>query len=56
LPAIAYAYRRLGQRVEPASATVVAAALSRRIPCDPQTVLVVTGGNLDEALLDRALA
>jgi len=55
LPALAFAYRRLGQVIEPASATVIAAALGGLIPCEAETVLVVTGGNVDAALLDRAI-
>jgi threonine dehydratase len=56
LPAIAYAYRTLGQLVEPASAAVLAAARAGLVSVDDETVLVLTGGNLDVSLLDRALA
>ena len=55
LPAVAWAYRTLGQCVEPASATVLAAALRGQLTLDETTALVLTGGNLDAALLDRAL-
>jgi threonine dehydratase len=56
LPAIAFAYRTLGQLVEPASAVVIAAALAGVVPIDEETALVITGGNLDTVMLDRALA
>jgi threonine dehydratase len=56
LPAIAFAYRTLGQAIEPASATVIAAARRGQVPVDGETVLVITGGNIDPPLLDRALA
>lgn len=54
LPAIAYAYRVLGQAVEPASAVVIAAVLGG-LAVDGETVLVLTGGNLEPSLLDRSL-
>jgi len=55
LPAVAWAYRELGQLIEPASATVLAAALAKKLTLDASTVVVLTGGNLEGALLDRAL-
>ena len=55
LPAIAWAYRTLGLLVEPAAAVVIAAARAGKLSLHGETALVVTGGNVDEALLDRAL-
>jgi len=55
LPAVAYAYRVLGLSIEPAAAVVLAAARAGAIALDGETALIVTGGNLDEAVLDRAL-
>lgn len=54
LPAVAYAYRELGQRVEPAAA-VVLAAVRAGLSVDDETVLVVTGGDLQPSLLKEAL-
>lgn len=55
LPEVAWAYRALGLLVEPAAAVVLAAARAGAVSLDPETALVLTGGNLDEAILDRAL-
>ncbi|MEO6950935.1 MAG: pyridoxal-phosphate dependent enzyme [Polyangia bacterium] len=54
LPAIAYAYRALGQLVEPASAVVIAAVRAGLV-VDDETALVITGGNLEPSLLEAAL-
>jgi threonine dehydratase len=54
LPAISWAYHHLGQIIEPAAATVIAAAHGPVRP-DPDTVFVISGGNLDAATLERAL-
>lgn len=56
LPEVAWAYRTLGILVEPAAAVVLAAARGGAITVDAETALVITGGNLDEVVLDRALA
>lgn len=56
LAAIAFAWRVLGVVAEPSAAVVVAAALSGRLQAEDDTVLVLTGSNLDDELLDRALA
>jgi threonine dehydratase len=56
LPALAYGYRTLGLVLEPSAAVVIAAARTGRLPLDDDTVLVISGGNVDEELLDRALA
>ena len=54
--AIAYAYTRLGLCVEPSSAVVIAAALGGQFLVEDDTVLVITGSNLDPALLDEVLS
>jgi threonine dehydratase len=56
LAAIAFAYRALGLLVEPSAAVVLAAARAGRVELEDDTVLVVTGANVDGALVDRALA
>ena len=56
LPAVAFAYRSLGLIVEPAAAVVIAAAAEKKVPVDEDTVLLITGRNVDEALLDAALS
>ena len=56
LDAIGFAYRRLGVIVEPAAALGIAAVRAGRVPVDDGTVVVVSGGNIDPALLDRAVA
>jgi threonine dehydratase len=54
--AVAYAYTRLGLYVEPSAAVVIAAALGGQVPIEDDTVLVITGSNLDPALLDEVLS
>jgi threonine dehydratase len=56
LQAIGYAYRRLGIVVEPSAAVGIAAVRAGRVPAGDDTVVVVTGSNVEPALLDRAIA
>ncbi len=55
LAAIGFAWRALGIVVEPSAAVGIAAARAGLVPTDEDTVIVVTGGNVDPALLDRAI-
>jgi threonine dehydratase len=56
--AVAFAHRRLGQRLEPSGAVALAAFLQREIACAAAgaTVCVLTGANIEPALLDEILA
>ena len=56
LAAVGFAYRALGLVVEPSAAVGLAAARSGRVPTDEDTVIIITGGNIEPSLLDRALA
>jgi threonine dehydratase len=57
LAAVAYAFRELKLVVEPGGAVALAALLAGRYDCHGQTVVVVlSGGNVDEAVVARALA
>jgi len=56
LAAVGFAYRALGLVVEPSAAVGLAAARTGAVATDEDTVIVVTGGNIDPALLDRAIA
>lgn len=57
LAAVAYAFRELKLVVEPGGAVALAALLAGRLDCRGRTVAVVlSGGNIDEDVLDRALA
>lgn len=56
LAAIGFAYRALGLIVEPSAAVGLAAARAGRVETDGETVIVVTGGNIEPGLLERALA
>lgn len=55
LAAIAYAYRSLGLVIEASAAVVIAAARAALFPVDERTALIITGGNIDREMLDRAL-
>jgi threonine dehydratase len=56
LAAVAYAFRELKLVVEPGGAVALAALLSGRFETAGRTVvLVLSGGNVDEAVLQRAL-
>ena len=55
LAAVGFAWRALGLVVEPSAAVGIAAARAGLVPTDEDTVIVVTGGNVDPALLDRAI-
>lgn len=56
LAAIAFAVRELKLVVEPGGAAALAALLSGKLPTkDRTTVVVVTGGNIDPAILARAI-
>ncbi len=57
LAAMAYAKRVLGLALEPAGAIALAALLSGRIETKGRTIaIVLSGGNVDPTVLDRALA
>ena len=56
LAATAYAARELRVVVEPGGAVALAAVLTGRVPAAGRTtLLVLSGGNIDEAMLTRAL-
>ena len=57
LAAVAFAFRELKLVVEPGGAVGLAALLSGRIDAERLTVVIVlSGGNIDELVLERALA
>jgi threonine dehydratase len=57
LAAVAFAFRELKLVVEPGGAVALAALLAGRVDCRGRTVAVVlSGGNIDESVLTRALA
>jgi threonine dehydratase len=57
LAAVAFAFNELKLVVEPSGAVAIAAMLSRAFDVRGRTVVaVVTGGNIDQAMLERALA
>lgn len=57
LSAVAFAFRELKLVVEPGGAVALAAALSGKLDLAGRTVaLVLSGGNIDETMLQRALA
>jgi threonine dehydratase len=56
LAAVAFAARELRLIVEPGGAAALAALLSGRVPAAGRTIVVVlSGGNIDDAMLQRAL-
>jgi threonine dehydratase len=55
LGAMAFAYRALGLVVEPSAAVGLAAVRAQRVAVDENSVVVVTGSNVDPEVLDRAL-
>jgi threonine dehydratase len=55
LQAVGWAWRHLGQPLEPSAACALAAVRAGLVPSSPSTVLLLTGRNLDDATLDRAL-
>ncbi|HKA86953.1 MAG TPA: pyridoxal-phosphate dependent enzyme [Haliangiales bacterium] len=52
--AIAFAYRELGQIVEPSAAVAIAGVRERCVPTD-RLVVVASGGNIQPSLLDEIL-
>ena len=54
--AVRLAWRALGLVVEPGGAVALAAVMTRRVPVDGDTVVVVSGGNIDPALHARIVA
>jgi len=57
LAAVAYAFRTLKLVVEPGGAVALAALLAGRIPVAGRTIVaVLSGGNVDPAIMARALA
>jgi threonine dehydratase len=55
LAAVGFAYRALGLVIEPSAAVGIAAARAGRVSTDEDTVLVITGGNIEPSLLERAI-
>jgi len=55
LAAIGWSWKMLGLALEPSAAVTVAAARAGKVMAEDDTVLVVSGGNLDESLLDEAI-
>ena len=56
LAAVAFAARRLKLVVEPGGAVALACALQGRAPKDARTIVIVcSGGNIDDAMLQQAL-
>jgi len=56
MAAVAYAFRELKLVVEPGGAVGLAAVLNGRIDCRNRNIVVVlSGGNVDDAVLERAL-
>lgn len=56
LGAVAFAFNELKLVVEPSGAVAIAAMLSRRYDAGGRNIVaVITGGNIDEAMLSRAL-
>ncbi len=53
--AVAFAYRALGQALEPSAAVGLAALRTGALPPRAGTVVVVTGGNVEPAWLDEVL-
>jgi threonine dehydratase len=54
--AVRFAWRELGEVVEPGGAVGLAALLAGRLPPMPGTVAVLSGGNIDPALHARIVA
>ena len=54
--AVRWAWREHGLTVEPGGAASIAAMLSGRVEIVPETVVVVSGGNIDPALHARLIA
>ena len=55
LAAVGWAWRMLGLALEPSAAVTVAAVRAGRVMAEDDTIVVLSGGNVDEALLDSAL-
>ena len=56
LTAVAFAFRELKLVVEPGGAVALAALLAGRLDTEDRTViLILSGANVDEAVLQRAL-
>ncbi|MGZ3441936.1 MAG: hypothetical protein ACXVDD_20590, partial [Polyangia bacterium] len=56
LAAVGFAWRALGLVIETSAAVGIAAARAGRVSTDEDTVIIVTGGNIESALLERAIA
>lgn len=56
LDAVAFAFQRLGLVMEASAAVAVAAVCTGRVKVDEQTVVIITGGNIDGDFLQRCLA
>ena len=54
--AVRWAWREHGLTVEPGGAASIAAVLSGKVQIVPETVIVVSGGNIDPALHGRLIA
>ena len=55
LAAVGFAYRALGLVIETSAAVGIAAARTGSVTTDEDTVIVITGGNIEPALLERAI-
>jgi threonine dehydratase len=55
LAAIRYAWKEHQMVVEPGGAVALAALLSGRVPPEPGTVVMLSGGNVDPALHARTV-
>ncbi|HYF40449.1 MAG TPA: pyridoxal-phosphate dependent enzyme, partial [Gemmatimonadales bacterium] len=53
---VRFLYREAGQSAEPSGAVTTAALLSRRVRPKGPTVAVLSGGNIDPALLQQLVA
>jgi threonine dehydratase len=57
LAAVAFAFRHLRIVLEPGGAVALAAALTRKLPTEGRTTLVIaSGGNVDPALFARTIS
>ena len=54
--AVLLAWRVLGLVVEPGGAVALAPVMMRRVPVDGDTVVILSGGNIDPALHARIVA
>jgi threonine dehydratase len=55
LAAVGFAYRALGLVIETSAAVGIAAARTGRVTTDEDTVIIITGGNIEPSLLEQAI-